>query len=608
MKRFFTLMMALVLLVSVGMTAFATESAGSITITNATIGDTYKLYKIFDASYDEDAVSYTLSQTVKNSLGEEVPNKIYEYMFGDNAQKPNPYFSYDSQNGTVTRLEGTDKGLIVEYLTEMIREGHNNGCVEKTAADTSRLTFDGIDYGYYLIDKDSNGEVAVTIDTNTPNVEVIDKNQHPGSNFNKGIVDRDVNGNKITVSENSAYIGDMVDYQVAFDATNYDGEYQIRQYVVKDTKGDGLWVEFDSITVQIYSLDGTTLLHELKKGFYHCVGSSALNTHEWDDGLGDWGSTPVTQDAAEWYLIHRGLDEFEIVIPWMNDYTFTAGTTDYTLEYGDDAQSIYPSPAKVVLNYSAYIEHGASVGAITGGNLWNKVDLSWYYDGGNDGPPDIPTTNTTVYGMGLTKTDADDATKHLAGAVFEIYEDAEHLYPVYVIPTDYEGVYIVDDYGTNVTGNNLVSVRDRYASKLEAYLGPNYATTQKNTVVTPENGKIVILGLAAGTYYLHEADAPDGYNDLPSDTVVDVGPQNRNTFFVITDEKGNAVDIQNATDVNHSRHEYLVTSVNIANSKGVELPSTGGEGTMMLISLGSLIAMAFAVLLINHKKMSVYQD
>ena len=44
------------------------------------------------------------------------------------------------------------------------------------------------------------------------------------------------------------------------------------------------------------------------------------------------------------------------------------------------------------------------------------------------------------------------------------------------------------------------------------------------------------------------------------------------------------------------------------NSTGVELPSTGGEGTMMLITIGTMIAMAFAVLLITHKKMSVYHD
>ncbi|MBR4878510.1 MAG: LPXTG cell wall anchor domain-containing protein [Clostridia bacterium] len=40
----------------------------------------------------------------------------------------------------------------------------------------------------------------------------------------------------------------------------------------------------------------------------------------------------------------------------------------------------------------------------------------------------------------------------------------------------------------------------------------------------------------------------------------------------------------------------------------MELPSTGGEGTMRMITIGSIVAIAFAVLLITNKKMSVYQD
>ena len=80
MKRFFALLLALAMVLSLGVTAFATETepAGSITITNATKDDVYKLYKIFDATYDEkasdadndgikDNVSYTLAKTVKEN-------------------------------------------------------------------------------------------------------------------------------------------------------------------------------------------------------------------------------------------------------------------------------------------------------------------------------------------------------------------------------------------------------------------------------------------------------------------------------------------------------------------------------------------------------------
>ena len=117
---------------------------------------------------------------------------------------------------------------------------------------------------------------------------------------------------------------------------------------------------------------------------------------------------------------------------------------------------------------------------------------------------------------------------------------------------------------------------------------------------------MVILGLEDGDYYLKETEAPNGYNKLATTTMVTVG-QTNNSFFVIADANGNVVDAQTATD-EQVRHTYTATSTNVENSKGVELPSTGGEGTMMMLTIGSIIALAFAVLLITHKKMSVYHD
>jgi LPXTG-motif cell wall-anchored protein len=51
-----------------------------------------------------------------------------------------------------------------------------------------------------------------------------------------------------------------------------------------------------------------------------------------------------------------------------------------------------------------------------------------------------------------------------------------------------------------------------------------------------------------------------------------------------------------------------LTHTVVHNSKGVVLPSTGGEGTFWLITIGTLMAIGFAVFLITHKKMSVYTD
>ena len=67
MKKFLSLMMVLVLVLTMSATAFAVENTGSITISNATIDETYAVYKIFDASIklaadgvSAEAVSYSI--------------------------------------------------------------------------------------------------------------------------------------------------------------------------------------------------------------------------------------------------------------------------------------------------------------------------------------------------------------------------------------------------------------------------------------------------------------------------------------------------------------------------------------------------------------------
>ena len=54
---------------------------------------------------------------------------------------------------------------------------------------------------------------------------------------------------------------------------------------------------------------------------------------------------------------------------------------------------------------------------------------------------------------------------------------------------------------------------------------------------------------------------------------------------------------------------YSITVINVYRwTNAVVLPSTGGTGTIWLITIGSLLAIGFAVFLITHKKMSVYRD
>ena len=292
MKRLFSLMMVLALVLSLGVTAFATASdTGSITITNATVGHSYSLYKIFDATYSTDAsgnaeaVSYTIAED----------NQFFSYMFGADGTAENTYFSYDAVTGAVTRNPNTQNSDIIGYLTKMVREEVSCTAVKTETAASERVEFTGLPFGYYLIDK-GNG-AAVTIDSNTPDVEVIDKNQIPGSDFSKKVYDEET---QQWVSSSSANIGDIVDFKIEFEATNYDGEGQIQYYTIADTKGNALWAEFNSVTVTV---DGVTL----NRGYYHGI-DGTHKTGEWKY-FGTWTEEQKADpDNAQWYMVHRGFD------------------------------------------------------------------------------------------------------------------------------------------------------------------------------------------------------------------------------------------------------------------------------------------------------------
>ena len=619
MKRVFALILAVAMVLSLGATALATEETGSITITNATINETYQVYKIFDASVkfakDAEGNDTDTVEGVAYSITQD--NQFFDDLFGTDGTKSNTYFVYNPNTGSVTKRDGVNDSELIKYLTDLVTTGTFATAAAPIVASSDEVKFENLAYGYYMIT--STLGTAVTINSNTPDVEVIDKNQEPGTDFDKQVWDDE---QKKWVDANSANINDKISYQITFTATNYDGDKQIKYYQVHDEKGDAIWAEFNSIQVFVGGV-------ELPRGYYLSQGGDRDNgTWEWlgdyddscTDGWNDMDESERNREDAQWYLVHLGYDSFRITIPWLENHTLTdvlgsdGKVSSYSLGFADDADSAYASPAQVKITYDAVVEPGAAIGSTTHGNRFNKANASWTseHETGST-PPDEVVTN--VYGIGLLKDDSANG-QNLANAKFRIYKDAACTDPVYVIPTDIKGVYIIDSKGTyaeNVSGTNYLDSREKYG----AYLG-DYLTTdplldsegkplsQNNLVVSQINGKLIVLGLKAGTYYLKEVEAPAGYNALTVPVELKAGEGTR-SFNIFVDENGNVADIQQ-TDGVHLEKIYDLTHTVVHNSKGVELPSTGGEGAFMLITFGTMIAIGFAVLMITQKKMSIYRD
>ncbi len=179
---------------------------------------------------------------------------------------------------------------------------------------------------------------------------------------------------------------------------------------------------------------------------------------------------------------------------------------------------------------------------------------------------------TPTFPVHINKT---DGKSPLAGAEFEIYHSNSNGDAI-------EGAAI------KVTGNNGVY---KISSNQSEEPGNTKMITTKITGIQfgKEGGyNLVINGLKAGTYWLRETKAPDGYNKLEKDIKITVTNNNDGTYTISTDRK----DGINVSD----------NIVTIVNTSGAHLPETGGTGTLLLTAVGALLVAVAMIRFMRRKQ------
>lgn len=189
MRKLACLLLALTMLLALSATAFAADT-GSITISNAAMGQTYSIYKLFDATVDDAGhISYTVP--AGKTLGTD-----------------NTWFQVDTA-GNVTAKENAD--ITTEDFATWAK-GFGVQVGNTVTATSNTVTFADVPYGYYYVVSSLGG--TLTVDSTNPNATVIDKNE-TGPYVPEG-------GKLKTVDKTTAAIGDTVKYTVSFVATNFD--------------------------------------------------------------------------------------------------------------------------------------------------------------------------------------------------------------------------------------------------------------------------------------------------------------------------------------------------------------------------------------------------
>lgn len=210
----------------------------------------------------------------------------------------------------------------------------------------------------------------------------------------------------------------------------------------------------------------------------------------------------------------------------------------------------------IIVDYTAKLNSSAQIG-LPGNENEAKLTYSNKPDQSGEGTPstaETPKDKVIVftYKLDTTKVDSKDANTKLQGAEFKL-KNSENKYAV-------------------VTDGKVTSWNDG-----------------GTTLTSDEQGLFSVTGLDAGTYYLHETKAPAGYNLPASDFKVEI------TATTVNGQNwsGTAADaltalqvkVDGGTAINGNIQEGNV-AINIANTQGSSLPSTGGMGTVMLYVAG----------------------
>lgn len=472
----------------------ATTGKGSITVQNTVKDATYTVYKIFDATVNDKAVSYTLPD-----------GATYEGI--------DKFFDLSTNGGkTYVQLKsGVDKAALFNWLKD---KGTKVG--ETQNGTGSNLKFGGLDYGYYYIKSSVEGGAATMISSATPEAFVQEKNGEPSWG----------DGSKTTDTDTYS-IGDTITYTVEYkNALNFyttenkDGTstaHKIYQYVLDDTMPTAV-----------------TLKTELEN-FKVWVNDNAVKVDNKNDGDSD---AVVTING----------NNFKVTIPWAETHDQKTDGTKEDFYYED-------VPATIKVTYQGVLTDDATLGSTISEEDQKNINRAKIN-------PNETTADTgkkqEVYSGEITihKVDANEKTKKLEGAKFVVIDKASK---------DAEGVKYLKYVETANEGKGAFNWKDS--------LG------EATVYTTDKNGAVKISGLAAGTYYLLEIEAPEGYNVLTAP-------------YEVTLTKG----------VDDKKVDHLLATPEVANNKGALLPSTGGMGTVAFAVVGLIVMAGAAVTLIIKKR------
>lgn len=523
-SRFMAVLMAMTMILSMSMTAFAAEDAtrltgtGKLTVNNTVEGKTLDLYQIFTATKNEAGnVAYTLNPEYEGFFqknvngaskltGEALSEKAYDYV--------EKQVGKDGKNGV-----NFAKAMLTWILsnTSAVDATHKTVTTATGSTEIANLA-----YGYYVVYPLGATDTSAAPGTGQDYTSVASLVSVTGTDAtvnmksNYPTVVKKVN-DKIADDVN---IGDTVTYTLTSKVPDMTG-YTSYVFNFKDTLSAGLtFKEITSVTV-----------------------GSGENVQNVTAGTGD------------------------------NTYTLTPDGQNITITMNNFlASNANKAGQEIKVTYTATLNKDA----VTGFDA-NKNSATVEYsnkpgtDNKGESEPsivDVHTFNFTIFKYYLK----DAAKTGLANAEFELYKANGEV------------------AGDKVNIKKVTDGEYRVATSEEAAA----EGFKSDVIVSGNNGKVLVKGLDAGTYYLRETKAPEGYNKLLSDIKVEIkatyGEDGKLVSYTV-DYTYNG-KTTNGTAITNKDNSPEVA---VENKTGAQLPSTGSKGALMVTLAGIVLFGALTV-------------
>lgn len=521
----------------------AAATSYTLTITDARTGHEYNAYQVFDGD-----VSVEATKSMTNVIwGNGVNGENLLTALKADANIGSTFAACNSAQDVYNALaEHTD---LVDAFAKVVSANLNETNAAASTTATGGYEFANLDGGYYFVkdktvpEADAYSKYMLKVVKNTT---VSVKADQP--KVEKKVYEEDYTGDEYGTGYNDVadhFIGESVPFKLIGTLPSAE---QFAAY-------DSYYYEFSD------TLD---------------AGFKAPAAGDFTVKIGD---TVVTED-------------FDIVIGDLLDANGKTATSISIKAKGNDIKKIMTDKGidfstatpKVTVDYKAVLDDDAVIGL--NGNE-NKVDLKFSNNPNATGDGTNNTGKTPedkvivfTYEFDTLKVDSADDTKKLQGAEFTLQDKAS----------------------------------GKYAKVVNGIFQGWVDAAEASTLTTDENGLITIKGMEGGTYIVKETKAPTDYN-LPS---APFEITLKATKFMSQDWNSTADKalgelngtIKGGTDTNsYTATDNAKISVNgytatltIKNTKGAELPETGGIGTKLFYVGGGALVLASAVILISKKR------